>query len=87
MALDDRSSRDGTPAVAVDLRPAAQAGRIRRVLLATDLGAASDLATDWAFDLARAHGAALLIVSVIDQADMASSPDTGGARPRSIRTI
>lgn len=81
MALDDRSSRDGTPAVAVDLRPAAQAGRIRRVLLATDLGAASDLATDWAFDLARAHGAALLVVSVIDQADMASA-DTNGARPR-----
>lgn len=39
---------------------------IRRVLLATDLSPTTDLATDWAFDLAARTDAALLIVSVID---------------------
>jgi nucleotide-binding universal stress UspA family protein len=42
--------------------------RLHRILLASDLAAASDLATDWAFDLAAAHRAQLLIVSVIDPA-------------------
>lgn len=39
---------------------------IRRVLLGTDLGHTSELATDRAFDLALRHGADLLVVSVID---------------------
>jgi nucleotide-binding universal stress UspA family protein len=79
MVVDGRASTDGTLAAAADVRPADRAGRIRRVLLATDLGAASDLATDWALELARTHDAALLVVSVIDQAD---TPDTDRARPR-----
>jgi nucleotide-binding universal stress UspA family protein len=67
----------GTPAAAKDLRPALEAGRVRRVLLATDLGSASDLATDWAFDLARLHGAALLVVSVIDEDDLVPAGSVG----------
>ena len=76
----------GTPAAALEVRPADRAGRVRRVLLATDLGPASDLATAWAFDLARAHDAALLVVSVIDQADTpfvdTASVETAGTPPR-----
>lgn len=45
---------------------------IRRVLLATDLGHTSELATERAFDLARRHGAGLLVVSVIDPQDLRS---------------
>jgi nucleotide-binding universal stress UspA family protein len=41
-------------------------GAIRRVLLATDLEAASDAATGLALDLAHDLGADLLILSVID---------------------
>lgn len=44
--------------------------RIRRILLATDLSAASDHATTWALDLATAHDAQLLIVSVIDPEEL-----------------
>lgn len=44
---------------------------IRRVLLGTDLGPTSALATDWAFDLAHRNDAALLIVSVIDARELA----------------
>ena len=43
---------------------------IRRVLLGTDLGHTSELATDRAFDLAHRHGADLLVVSVIDPNDL-----------------
>ena len=43
---------------------------IRRVMLATDLGHTSELATDRAFDLALRHGANLLVVSVIEVHDM-----------------
>jgi nucleotide-binding universal stress UspA family protein len=56
-------------------------GRIRRILLATDLGSASDLATDWAFDLARSHEAALLVISVIDEVDLVPA-GTVGRSPR-----
>lgn len=72
---------NGLPTSAQDFRPAEGADRIRRVLLATDLGAASDLATEWAFDLARAHRAALVVISVIDQGDTASV-DAAGTKPR-----
>lgn len=40
---------------------------IRRVLLATDLSSASELATVWAMDLARRCDAELLVLSVIDE--------------------
>jgi nucleotide-binding universal stress UspA family protein len=43
---------------------------VRRILLATDLSPTSDLATDWAFDLARRNDAALLVVSVIDTREL-----------------
>jgi len=43
---------------------------ISRILLATDLSHASDVATDWAFDLAARLGAALLVFSVIDQREL-----------------
>jgi nucleotide-binding universal stress UspA family protein len=43
---------------------------IHRVLLGTDLGHTSELATDRAFDLAQRHGADLLVVSVIDPGDL-----------------
>jgi len=41
-------------------------GRVKKVLLATDFSPASALATEWAIDVARQNGAALLVVSVID---------------------
>ena len=66
---------------AVSIRPVEGAGRIRRILLATDLGSASDLAADWAFDLARTHGAALLVISVIDEDDLVPA-GTVGRSPR-----
>ena len=59
------------------IRPVEGTGRIRRILLATDLGSASDLATDWAFDLARSHGAALLVISVIDEDDLVPAGAVG----------
>ncbi|HEX7346185.1 MAG TPA: universal stress protein [Candidatus Limnocylindrales bacterium] len=43
---------------------------VRRVMLATDLGPTSALATEWAFDLAARNDAALLIVSVIDPGEL-----------------
>lgn len=45
-------------------------GAIGKILLATDLSHASDIATDWAFDLAHGLGASLLVVSVIDPRDL-----------------
>jgi nucleotide-binding universal stress UspA family protein len=81
MVVDGRLPTDGTPTAAGVVRPAPGAGRIRRVLLATDLGTASDLATEWAFDLARAHDAALVVISVIDQGD-AGPADVNGTTPR-----
>lgn len=43
---------------------------LRRILLATDLSPATDLATDWAFELARRNETSLLVVSVIDPDDL-----------------
>ena len=43
---------------------------LRRILLATDLSPATDLATEWAFELASRNDAALLVVSVIDPDDL-----------------
>jgi nucleotide-binding universal stress UspA family protein len=45
-------------------------GGIRKILLATDLSRASDVATEWAFDLARRLGGSLLVVSVIDPREL-----------------
>jgi nucleotide-binding universal stress UspA family protein len=42
---------------------------IRRVLLGTDLGKATELATDRAFEVAHRYGAELLVVSVIEPKD------------------
>jgi nucleotide-binding universal stress UspA family protein len=39
-------------------------------MLATDLSPTTELATEWAFDLARGSSAALVIVSVIDPRDL-----------------
>jgi nucleotide-binding universal stress UspA family protein len=52
---------DGRP-----VPPTTEGRQIRRVLLATDLSPTTDLATDWAFDLAHRNAADLLVVSVID---------------------
>jgi universal stress protein A len=46
------------------------ASPIRRVLLATDLSHASDVATEWAFDLAHRVGASLVVLSVIDPSEL-----------------
>jgi nucleotide-binding universal stress UspA family protein len=53
-------------AVAASAARATPAARVRRLLLATDLGEASAAATDQAFSLAASLGASLLVVSVID---------------------
>jgi len=55
-------------AVAVDASAARDraAAPARKLLLATDLGEASEAATDQAFSLAASLGASLLVVSVID---------------------
>ncbi len=58
---------------------------IRRVLLGTDLSRTSELATDRAFDLAHRHGAALLVVSVIDPKDPPQPADRVGSRWDQIR--
>lgn len=43
---------------------------VRKILLATDLSDASDVATDWGFDMACRLGASLLVVSVIDPREL-----------------
>lgn len=53
------------PAMMLEPEPRAP-GRIRRILLATDLSGASEAATQQALELARQLGARLLAVSVID---------------------
>ncbi|MEA2578125.1 MAG: hypothetical protein QOD78_1713 [Chloroflexota bacterium] len=58
---------------------------IRRVLLGTDLGPTSQLATDQAFDLAQRHGADLLVVSVIDPDDLPQQGGRAGARWDEVR--
>jgi len=55
-------------------------GAIRRILLATDLSAASEGAAVQALELAHDLGAELLIVSVIDARSRRSSWPTTSAR-------
>jgi nucleotide-binding universal stress UspA family protein len=58
---------------------------IRRVLLGTDLGPTTELATDRAFDLAHRHGADLLVVSVIDPNDPGRQVGGKGSRWDEVR--
>lgn len=58
---------------------------IQRVLLATDLTAASEVATDWAFALAERNGADLLIVSVIDPRELRQQTQGTGLRWDQVR--
>ena len=58
---------------------------IGRVLLGTDLGRTSELATDRAFDLAHRHGADLLVVSVIDPDDLPQGAGPIGSRWDEVR--
>jgi nucleotide-binding universal stress UspA family protein len=58
--------------------------RVRRILLATDLGPTSDLATDWAFEMARSNDATLLVVSVIDPREL---PPPGGHLPARVDQV
>ncbi len=58
---------------------------IRRVLLGTDLGETTELATDRAFDLAQRHGAELLVVSVIEPKDMLQQTGTEDDRWDQVR--
>ena len=69
-----------------DSKPAAAApAEVRRLLLGTDLGRTSELATVWAFDLARRHGADLLVVSVIDPSDLSRQTGRFGTRWDQVR--
>jgi nucleotide-binding universal stress UspA family protein len=69
-----------------DSKPAAAVpADVRRLLLGTDLGRTSELATAWAFDLARRHGADLLVVSVIDPNDLRRQTGRFGTRWDQVR--
>lgn len=75
-ALGRAVEADGTSSVSV---------QIRRVLLATDLTKASEVATDWAFALAKQHGAELLVVSVIDPHELRQDNHGSGLRWDQVR--
>jgi nucleotide-binding universal stress UspA family protein len=69
-----------------DMKPASSLPTdIRRVLLGTDLGPTSELATNRAFDLAHRHGADLLVVSVIDPRDLRQHVGGVGSRWDEVR--
>ena len=59
--------------------------QIRRLLLATDLGQSSELASDRAFELALERRADLLVVSVIDPDELRQQTGRFGARWDQIR--
>lgn len=83
----DVSSRGATrPKVTNRARgPRAVPDTIRRILLATDLTAASEIATDWAFALAERNGADLLVVSVIDPRELRQESQRTGLRWDQVR--
>jgi nucleotide-binding universal stress UspA family protein len=58
---------------------------MRHILLATDLTAASEVATDWAFALAEKDGADLLVVSVIDPRELRQESQRTGLRWDQVR--
>lgn len=64
--MTTRSNPEPAPVPGLGRAPARPAGRVRKLLLATDLTDASMAATEEAFDLAGRLGATLLVVSVID---------------------
>jgi len=74
-----------TPAFAAGPQPRPTGG-IRRILLATDLSAASEGATLQALDLAHDLGAELLIVSVIDPGSLRLPGGRFGVRVDQVRT-
>lgn len=59
--------------------------QIRRLLLATDLGQSSELASDRAFELALERQADLLVVSVIDPQELRQQAGRFGTRWDQIR--
>lgn len=65
--------------------PRAVPVQVRRVLLATDLTQASEVATDWAFALAERHAADLLVVSVIDPRELRQESHRSGMRWDQVR--
>ena len=65
--------------------PRALPDTLRRILLATDLTPASDLATDWAFALAERNGADLLVLSVIDPHELRQESQRTGLRWDQVR--
>ena len=65
--------------------PRAVPDTMRRILLATDLTPASDLATDWAFALAERNGADLLVMSVIDPHELRKESLRTGLRWDQVR--
>jgi nucleotide-binding universal stress UspA family protein len=73
----------GTAHVAAGLRSVPDT--IRRILLATDLTEASEVATDWAFALAERNGADLLVVSVIDPHELRQESQRTGLRWDQVR--
>lgn len=73
----------GTAHVTTGLRAVPDA--IRRILLATDLSEASEVATDWAFALAERNGADLLVVSVIDPHELRQESQRTGLRWDQVR--
>ena len=73
----------GTAHMAKGLR--AVPDTIRRILLATDLTGASEVATDWAFALAERNGADLLVVSVIDPHELRQESQRTGLRWDQVR--
>jgi nucleotide-binding universal stress UspA family protein len=64
--MTTRSNPEPAPVPGLARVTAGPAGRVRKLLLATDLTDASMAATEEAFDLAGRLGATLLVVSVID---------------------
>jgi nucleotide-binding universal stress UspA family protein len=66
-------------------RPRAVPDTMRRILLATDLTRASEVATDWAFALAERDGADLLVVSVIDPHELRQESQRSGLRWDQVR--
>jgi nucleotide-binding universal stress UspA family protein len=88
-AIDDShaaphaAAASGTTPMAKGLR--AVPDTMRRILLATDLTPASEVATDWAFALAERNGAGLLVVSVIDPRELRQESERTGLRWDQVR--
>ena len=91
-ATDDPTFSNGpSPAVSGTAHPATRLrvvpDTIRRILLATDVSEASEVATDWAFALAEQTGADLLVVSVIDPHELHKESQRTGLRWDQVRDL